>query len=379
MKVLEIGTLNVKKGGPPFSLSRQMYGLKAEGIDSVCLMPPCPIEDIIDRNLDYVFMNAPLFNFLGSDFIPNLTGTLRTITDVDIIHFQGMLTYPDHVVSKYAVRNKMPFIIAPRGSLYRQALQNKWLKKKIVWHGYLKKDLNSASCIQATCIAEMEEIRNLGCKTPIAVVPNSYDGMRIATGTNQDDSCFTIGYMGRLNPRKHVEKMIYALDFLRREGISARLIIIGSEIESYEKFLKNEAIKYGLKENVDFTGFLKDEKKESAIRKCHIFAFPSDFENWGNVVSDVMVRGIPVIATYGMPWEVLKVEQCGWWIKNEQAIINQTLMEAYHQGFEELRTMGERARSVILENYSVEVVGAKLKELYTWILNGGSKPDFVYI
>ena len=379
MKVLEIGTLNVKKGGPPFSLSRQMYGLKAEGIESVCLMPPCPIEDIIDMSLDYVFTNAPCFSFLGSNFIPNITGILRNISNIDIIHFQGMITYPEHIVSRYATKNKIPYIVAPRGSLYKKALQNKWLKKKAVWYGYLKKDLNRASCLQATCVAEMEEIRNLGCNTPIAVIPNPYDGLQIATGTKQDDSCFTIGYMGRLNPRKHVEKLIYALDYLRKEGIPARLVVIGSEIETYEKFLKNETIKYGLDNNVEFTGFLKDEEKESAIRKCHIFAFPSDFENWGNVVSDVMVRGIPAIATYGMPWEVLNAEHCGWWIRNEQSIINQTLMDAYRQGFEKLKIMGERARSVILKDYSVEVVGAMLNELYSWILGGGAKPDFVYL
>lgn len=379
MKVLEVGTLNVQKGGPPFSLSRQMYGLKANNIDSICVMPPCSIEDIIDKNLDYFFTDPPCFSFLGSDFIPNISNKLDNIEDIDIIHIQGMLTYMEHVIAKYAIRNKIPYIIAPRGSLYRQALQNKRLKKKLVWYSYLKRDINNARCLQATCIEEMEGLRSLSINKPIAVIPNSYDGTRIASGTYQDDSCFTIGYIGRLNPRKHVEKLIYALDSLKKEGICAKLVVIGSEVESYENFLKSETAKYELDKQVEFTGFLKDENKEDAIRKCHIFVFPSDFENWGNVVSDVMVRGIPAIATYGMPWEVLNDENCGWWIKNDQSIINQTLLRAYNQGFGQLRDMGERARRLILENYSVETIGTMLKELYSWIIYGGSKPDFVYL
>ena len=40
--------------------------------------------------------------------------------------------------------------------------------------------------------------------------------------------------------------------------------------------------------------------------------------------------------------------------------------------------MGMNGKRLMRENYSVEVLGEKMKRLYEWILNGGYKPEFVY-
>ena len=41
--------------------------------------------------------------------------------------------------------------------------------------------------------------------------------------------------------------------------------------------------------------------------------------------------------------------------------------------------MGKRGQQLVKENYSVEMVALKMKELYEWILYGGEKPEFVYL
>jgi hypothetical protein len=41
--------------------------------------------------------------------------------------------------------------------------------------------------------------------------------------------------------------------------------------------------------------------------------------------------------------------------------------------------MGKRGQELIQNNYSVEVVSKKMIQLYDWILNGGEKPEFVYL
>lgn len=380
MKVLEVGTLNVKAGGPPFSMSRQMYGLKSNGIDCVCLMPPCDDNDIIDKNLDYKFTNDVDFHFWGLEHIPNLKSAFDAVVDVDMIHIHSIWTFFTHYAAKYARAKKIPYVIAPRGTLYHRAMYDrKWLKKQIAWHIYQKKDVEYASCLQATCLEEMEEIRDLGCKTPIAIIPNSYDSKMIKQGTYVDNGIFQIGYLGRLSPRKHVEKLIYALDYLKKYHNNIRLCVIGADDEKYEDFLKKETKRLKVEDSVTFTGFLKGEALDDAIRYCNVFVFPSDFENWGNVVPDVLVREIPAITSKGMPWKILEQEGCGWWIETRQDVINTTLLKAYDNGYEELRRMGLRGRKLVEENFSVEPIGAKLKELYAWIVYGGSKPDFVYL
>lgn len=377
--MLEIGTLDIKAGGPPFSMSRQMYGLKKNGIDSVCLMTPCDDEDIIDTSLCYKFTEPIESKFFGYDYIPQIRKSLSISPPADIIHIQGVWTYLSHAAAKYACDNNIPYVIAPRGSLYRKAIHGKHLyKKMLAWYLYQKSDIEHANCIQVTCLEELQELRSLGCTNTIAVVPNSYDVNTIRKGTYKNADVFTIGYLGRLAPRKHVEKLLYALREMKQKNKDVRLIIIGGDDKEYEKYLKDECARLNLNNAVTFTGFLKGDDLDSAIRECCIFAFPSDFENWGNVVPDVLVREIPAITSKGMPWELLEVEKCGWWINMDQDDLNNTLLKAYDMGFDNLRNMGIRGRKLVEDLYSVEPIGKKLKDLYSWIVKGGIKPDFVY-
>lgn len=379
MKVLEIGTLNVKAGGPPFSMSRQMYGLRANGVDCVCVMPPCDECEIIDRNLNYNFTSAIDFRFLGFEHIPNLYESLDEINDINLIHIQGVWTYFSHISAKYARKNSIPYVVAPRGSLYKMSMDEKWLKKRLAWYAYQKIDVNKADCVQCTCVEEMEEIRQLGCMNPIAVVPNSYDAKNVGKGTYINSDTFQVGYLGRLHPRKHVEKLIYAMAYLIERHSNVKLWVIGSDDEKYESFLKKECKRLQIDENVVFTGFIKAETLDMTIRQCNVFCFPSNFENWGNVVPDVLVREIPAITSKGMPWQILEKEKCGWWIDTDQETVNKTLLLAYELGYDELKEMGVRGRRLVEERFSVESIGVKLKELYNWILAGGAKPDFVFL
>ena len=171
--------------------------------------------------------------------------------------------------------------------------------------------------------------------------------------------------------------MIYAFSTLREELKDAELLIIGADDKSYEQFLRNETDRLQLT-NVRFTGFLTGVEKNELITSLSYLVVPSDFENFGNIVTEALVRGVPVIASKGMPWRDLEECHCGWWIENDQDNINKTILEAIHTSDDERIEMGLNGRNMIVERYSVEVLGEKMKRLYGWILNGGKKPEFVY-
>lgn len=378
MKILEVGSLNVRHGGPPFSISRQMIGLSELGEECVCVMPPCDENNIIDKSLNYRFIKGNQYRLFGLRYNSGAIESFRQLNDFELYHIQGIWSYISHISAKYARKHHIPYVISPRGALYRYARQIRWFKKKIAWLAYEREDVFNANCIQATCVDEMLQIRELGYKNPIAIIPNSYDVMNIEKGTYSDGDIFRIGYIGRLSPRKHVERLIYALFELKKSISNIELVIIGADVKKYENYLKRLSIKLGLEDSLFFSGFLKKEAKDKAIRRCSVFAFPSDFENWGNVVPDVLVREIPAIATKGMPWSILEEEKCGWWIDNTQEELNKALMEAYHTPFEDRRAMGIKGRQIVEQRYNTQIVAKSLQALYRWILKGGEKPDFVY-
>ena len=79
-----------------------------------------------------------------------------------------------------------------------------------------------------------------------------------------------------------------------------------------------------------------------------------------------------------MPWQELEDYHCGWWIDNDQETINRTIMKAYETSEMDRIQMGMNGKRLMKEKYAVDVLGLKMKQLYEWILYGGTKPDFVY-
>ena len=268
-----------------------------------------------------------------------------------------------------------PYLITPRGMLYPQDIakaSTTFKKLSLKWR--LLEDLNKAACIHVTCNEEMEHCRNLGINAPFAVIPNPVEIKEYAH--RKKDDVFRVGYLGRVSRRKNVEGLIYAFDKLRNEIHNAELLIIGGDDPQYEHFLREEVERLKLK-NVRFTGFLSGEEKDKALASCSILAMPSEFENFGNVILEGLIRGIPCVATKGAPWEVLETHHCGWWVDYNQDSITDAICKAYHTDTSELIIMGENGKHLLKDQYSVEAVANSMKDVYDWIL-GGQKPDCIY-
>ena len=130
--------------------------------------------------------------------------------------------------------------------------------------------------------------------------------------------------------------------------------------------------------NICFTGFLTGAEKENAILSLSYLVVPSDFENFGNIVTEALVCGVPVVASKGMPWKELEEYHCGWWIDNNQEMLNKTIKEAVSLPENERIKMGLNGKRLIKEKYTVEILGEKMRRLYEWIIKKEDKPQFVY-
>lgn len=376
MKVLHAGTLDVKYGGLALSTYLTIKGSIENKVGAEIIMAPLSRGgELIAKEVEIHYTKPVLESRSG--FMPHLHSDLRALGSYDLYHIQGLWTYLNHGVASFANKQKKPYVITLRGMLYPQALAYSKYIKRVSLSLYQQKDLQNANCIQATCIDEMKYYRQLGFTNPVAVLPNSIDTSGVIERPIEVKPKFRVGYLGRIHPRKRIERLIYSFNNLHNKLGEAELIIIGDDNPDYEKFLKTEVARLGLN-NVKFTGFLTGTEKDRAISSLSILAVPSDFENFGNIVTEALIRGVPVIASTGMPWKELETYQCGWWINNDQDTIDKTLLEAYNTSPEELMLMGENGKRLIKEHYSVHILGVKMKLLYEWIINGGIKPDFVY-
>lgn len=104
-------------------------------------------------------------------------------------------------------------------------------------------------------------------------------------------------YLGTLEPRKNIEKIIdsYAKlnDELKEEY---HLVIAGKKGWMYDSVF--ERVKeYGLQHKVVFTGYVEEEDKPLIYKLSDLFIFPSLYEGFGMPVLEAMASGIPVITS----------------------------------------------------------------------------------
>lgn len=297
-------------------------------------------------------------------------------SDYDIYHANGMWMYCGHITAVVARKKNKKFVLTPHGMLYTVPNPDYSLKQKIFLNLFFKKDIMKADCIHATCKQEMEIIRKFGYKGPIAVIANAVKIPRnFCLPTKEDKYNNTIGYLGRLHPRKHVENIIYAISLLdKRKQIVLK--IIGKGNEEYEQFLKEEAKRLDV--NVEFLGFLEGTDKYELLKKLTTLCVPSDFENFGMIIPEALVCGTPVIASKGTPWEALIENNCGWWVDNTPDELSKSILEATSMSTDEIVSMGVRGRNLVESSFTYDIVSKQMIELYKWLNKEGNKPDFVY-
>ena len=269
MRILHSGSLDVKSGGPALSTYLTIKGLRNTGVDVEMVMPPLGEEGKLiadDVNLHYT---APVKNS-RMEYMPRMNQLLKELPQYDLYHVQGLWQWLGHSVASYARKQKKPYVITLRGMLYPQALAHSTLIKKISLALYQRNDLRRAACIQATCKEEMNYYRELGFTNPVAILPNPIEVDGIIERPIPPKTKLRIGYLGRIHPRKRIERLIYAFDALCDELKDAELLIIGAGDKQSEQFLREEVIRLNL-HNVRFAGFLTGEEKDKAILSLSYF------------------------------------------------------------------------------------------------------------
>lgn len=376
MKVLYTGTLDVNAGGPAFSTYNTMRGLNAIGVDTHVLMYEMEKNGkLIGHDVPIHFAKKPIEHIFS--YSPSYKKEIKSCGDFDIYQAQGVWLYNTYALADVARKQGKPYIITPRGMLYPQdiAKSKSWFKKMSLKIRLLD-DLNRAACVHVTCEDEMNHCRNLGVTSPIAIVPNPVEIKEYPIA--KKDQVFRLGYLGRISRRKNVEGLIYAWSELGdKVKENAELLIIGGGDEEYMTFLKNEVVRLNLS-NVRFTGFISGQEKEDALSSLSVLAMPSEFENFGNVIVEGLVRGIPCIATTGAPWKDLEDYQCGWWVEYNQTAITKAVQSALETPVDELYAMGVQGKKLMKDKYSIEAVAKQMKDVYEWLLGNHEKPDFVH-
>jgi glycosyltransferase involved in cell wall biosynthesis len=284
----------------------------------------------------------------------------------NLIHLHGMWAPLLAIAALVAHRLSIPLVIAPHGCLEPWALNYKYRKKWLALLFYQKPVLCSASLFIATANQELESIRRLGLRQPIAVIPNGVD---IGSPPNRDTykEAKTILFLSRVNPKKGLLDLVEAWARIRRPGW--RIVIAGGDEDGYRAKVEALIRAKKLQADFEFVGFVEGASKKACFDDADIFILPTYSENFGIAVAEALASELPVITTTGAPWQDLIEYRCGWWVEPGVQGVSDALVKAMNCDPEELMEMGRRGRQLVIKKYSWHRVGTNALAVSEWLLD----------
>jgi glycosyltransferase involved in cell wall biosynthesis len=320
-----------------------------------------------------VLAGVPLLAKL--DVAPAMSRYLRdALRETDIVHAHGLWRFPNVYAANEARRARKPYIVAPRGMLAPEALRFGALQKRLMWWAHQKRVLARATCLQASSEGEYRDIRALGMKTPVAIIPLNFGTFPAIQASRPVNGSRIVLSLGRLHPIKGLDVLIAAWARIEKKHPGWRLQIAGPSEGAYESVLRGLAAASGA-ERIDFLGPRIGPAKAETFAGASLFALPSHSESFAVTVPEALSYGVPVIASEGAPWAALRENGCGWWIGRGVEALAAGLVHAMSLSPDELRHMGERGRDWVAREFSSEAVTRRLDAIYRWMRRDADAPS----
>lgn len=281
----------------------------------------------------------------------------------DVVHINGIwLPWMWWMQLRAQVRG-IRVALTPHGMLEPWIMRRHPWKKQFAMWLYQRRAIAAADVLHATAASEANNIRRLGFRNPITVIPNGVDVANIALRESWQTTR-TILYLSRIHPKKGIENLIAAVAMEKERLAGWRVLIAGQGEPDYIASLKKRVAFRELEDMIEFTGGVYGRQKWELMQQADFFILPTFSENFGIVVVEALASGTPVIATTGAPWEELSMCGCGWWVDNDPPSLARTLLEAVSFTPEKRREMGLKGRKLVEDNYSSQTMARQMVALY---------------
>ena len=345
----------------------------AMGINPVSGGPTRSTKGIC-RALSRVGIEVSLLVLHGNDKFDNPCGVKVyyggkvNFSDYDIVHIHGLWDPALHRVAKQCRRERVKYIISPRGMLDPWALSVKKWKKRMALLLYQRNDLQKAAAFHATAEAEARHIKAQHLWQPVIISPNAVDlpdEMPKRTHVSLPYSHSAI-FVSRLHPGKGLLTLADAWAIVSPVGW--QMVVVGPDSYGHRAEVEKRLNKLGIVQDWKFVDGLDDVKKWEAYRSADLLVHPSVSENFGITIAEGLAAELPTIATKGTPWQELETRKCGWWIETGVEPLAAALKEAMALSDEERVEMGKRGRSLVEAKYTWDAVVTKLVNGYDNVL-----------
>lgn len=329
-------------------------------------------------------------------YVPGLVSDLED-SDCELLHLQHLWMYPSVAVHRWHRRTGRPYLVTANGMLEPWTLsRSKWIKRAAALC-YENRMLRSAASLQANTEKEAADFRAYGLRNPICLIPNGVALPEVSSSEplrQRSGGPRVLLFLGRLHPKKGLVNALRAWaevmgEEVRGTGREAwQFVIAGWDQGGHGDELKALCRELGLDYSdnpsgnsdsaspapVIFNGPAFGKEKDALMRKAEAFILPSFSEGLPMAVLEAWAYGIPVLMTDHCNLPEGFAAGAAIRIGTEVPGIAGGLRELFQGSPGDLEAMGGAGRTLVEEQFTWPKVAAQMKEVYEWMLGGGTRP-----
>ncbi len=334
-----------------------------------------PVPDDLSAAGIVGYPTAPIVRRLGIS--PAMRCGLGQV-DADLLHNTGVWMMPNIYAGSVARQRRIPLVLSPQGMFSEWAMAFSRRRKQFAWWCLGQRRTAAATtCFHATSESEARDIRRLGFRQPVAVIPNGVDLPELETDPAPDRSARRrLLFLSRIHPKKGVPILLRAWQRVEGRYPDWELVVAGPDEVGHLAEVRALAAELRL-QRVAFPGPAYGAAKAALYRSASLFVLPTHSDNFAIAIAEALAHGVPVITTTGAPWAGLEKRDCGWWIELSERNLAEALQAAMDLPPVRRAEMGRRGRLWMTECYGWDGIAEEMKSVYEWALGGGPPPSCV--
>ena len=287
-----------------------------------------------------------------------------------------IISYQDPVSSFFSIfilrlRNiKTKIIIETHGDF----IETLSLEKNLLFPSIYKKvfismakyTLDKADKLRAVSSSTEAQVREINQNKEITRFPAwvDFDNYKDIEPVRENNKDFKILFIGSVTDRKKPHLIVEALNNIKSKEI--KLFIVGPmPNESYLTKLKELVKRYGLEEQVIFTGSVDRNSVMEHYAETNLMILPSVSEGLARVIFESQVAACPVLVTDAPGMSDIVIDgQTGYVFESNNLDSLTNKIQEIKNNYEEAINVGNNAKDFILSNYSADNFKFSFKKLF---------------
>lgn len=280
----------------------------------------------------------------------------------DVVHLHQTWGLPQLAGLAAAVLFRRPCVITPHECLttYDVAREKRLVKQRLkdTFLRHASLTIFASELEAADSVGDVDRQRTTVLPHPI---PDAPAVVGSAHHPDSNTNPFTVGFLGRLHPKKNLELVIDAIGEL--DG-AIHLRVAGDGPKAYKASLVDRARRAGIADRVEWLGFVDRADHAEFFSNVDALAMVSDYECFGLAASEAMAHSVAVVVSdrTGIA-PIVRQYGCGLVVAADVRQIADALRElSGDRGrLAELATQGP---SAVRDKLSMQAYGSRVRRSY---------------